>query len=34
MTKATLKVFLMTGLAAAGWLGLGESGPVGPRHKP
>jgi hypothetical protein len=28
MTKATLKVVLMTGLAAAGWLGCGESGPV------
>ena len=28
MTRATLKVFLLTGLAAAGWLGPGESGPV------
>ena len=28
MTKATLKVLLMTGLAAAGWLGYGQSGPV------
>ena len=28
MTKARLKVLLMTGLAAAGWLGYGKSGPV------
>jgi hypothetical protein len=28
MTKATLKVLMLTGLAAAGWLGLGQSGPV------
>ena len=29
MTNATLKILLMTGLAAAGWLGPGKSGPVG-----
>ena len=28
MTRATLKVFLLTGLAATGWLGPGESGPA------
>ena len=28
MTKATGRMLLMTGLAAAGWLGHGTSGPV------
>ena len=28
MTKATNKVLLLTGLAAAGWLGYGDGGPV------
>lgn len=28
MTKVTRKVLLMTGLAAAGWLGFGNGGPV------
>lgn len=28
MTKSTNKVLLLTGLAAAGWLGYGDGGPV------